>query len=134
MADKKTVVQMFEEILAIEGLTTKQKAFLEKRIELTKKKNTKPTGGELTPKQREKMAIELAIENNVVAVMLPNAVYTPTDLVKMLNREDISSTQKLTPRLTAMVDTGRLIKTTDKGRNYYSLPPVAEVGTEGEGE
>jgi hypothetical protein len=134
MANKKTVVQMYEEILAIEGLTTEQKAFLEKRIELTKKKNAKPTGGELTPKQREKMATELAVENAIVEVMNPKVRYTPTDLVKVLNREDITSTQKLTPRLTSMVETGRLIKTTDKGRNYYSLPSVAEVGTEGEGE
>ena len=39
MANKKTVVQMYEEILALPGLNDEQKAFIAKRIEITKKKN-----------------------------------------------------------------------------------------------
>lgn len=134
MANKKTVVQMYEEILAIEGLTAEQRAFIEKRIEITKNKNAKREGAEPTPKQREKMAAEQAIENNIIEVMNSNVCYTTTDLVKVLNREDVASTQKLAPRLTALVEQNRLVKTIEKGRTYYSLPTVAEVDTEVEGE
>jgi len=134
MANKKTVVQMYEEILAIEGLTAEQRAFIEKRIEITKNKNAKREGAEPTPKQREKMAAEQAIQTAIVSAMTEGVKYTPTDLVKLLNRADVASTQKLTPQLTTLVEQNRLIKTTEKGRNYYSLPTVAEVDTEVEGE
>jgi hypothetical protein len=122
MANKKTVVQMYEEILAIEGLSAEQKSFIEKRIEITKKKNANRGTGELTPKQKEKVAADTAIENSIVAVMVQGAKYTATDLVKCLDREDVPSTQKLTPRLTALVDNGKVVKVVEKGRTYYSLP------------
>ena len=127
MANKKTVVQMYEELLAIEGLTQEQKDFLTKRIEITKKKNASGKGGELTPKQKEKLAQTNAHKDSVVAVMAEGVQYSPSDLVKLLDNAEIPNTQKLTPMLTALVEENRLVKTTVKGRNVYSLP-VAEVG------
>lgn len=126
MANKKTVVQMYEELLAIAGLTDEQKAFLEKRIEITKKKNASGKTGELTPKQREKMEQNERYKTAILGVMTPNTTYTPTDLVKLLNLAEIASTQKLSPLLTDMVEQKRLVRTEVKGRNVYSLP-VAEV-------
>lgn len=125
MANKKTVVQMYEEILAIKGLTDEQKAFIAKRIEITKNKNAKRDGAEPTPKQKEKMAADTAIENAVVAVMAADTKYTASDIVKLLDRADVPNTQKLTPRLTALVDGNRIVKAVEKGRSVYSLP-VAE--------
>jgi hypothetical protein len=122
MANKKTVVQMYEELLAIPTLTAEQKTFIEKRIEITKNKNAKREGAEPTPKQKEKMAQDTAIETAVVGVMAQGAKYTATDLVKCLDREDVPSTQKLTPRLTTLVDNGKVVKVVEKGRTYYSLP------------
>lgn len=122
MANKKTVVQMYEEILAIPTLTDEQKAFIEKRIEITQKKNANRGNGEPTPKQKEQMALNAEVENAILAVMAEGATYTPTDLVKMVNRTDVASTQKLTPRLTALVTDGKVVKTTVKGRSVYSLP------------
>ena len=130
MANKKTVVQMYEEILAINGLTDEQKAFLEKRIEITKKKNANRGNGELTPKQKEKLAAEKVVEDKVLSVMAVGVQYSPSDLVKLVALEDVPNTQKLTPRLTALVEAYRVVKSTIKGRTHYSLPSV----NEGEGE
>jgi hypothetical protein len=127
MANKKTVVEMYEEILAIEGLTDEQKAFLEKRIEITKKKNANRGNGELTPKQKEKAEADTAIENAVVSAMAQGVSYTASDLVKLLDRADVPNTQKLTPRLTVLVADNKVVKTVEKGRTKYALPtPVAE--------
>lgn len=130
MANKKTVVQMYEEILAVEGLTDEQKAFIEKRIEITQKKNANRGNGNPTPKQKEKMAVDTEIENAVLGAMVDGATYTASDLVKLIDRTDVPNTQKLTPRLTALVAENKVVKSTVKGRTNYSLPSVDE----GEGE
>ena len=130
MANKKTVVEMYEEILAIPSLTAEQKAFIKKRIEITKKKNANRGNGEPTPKQKEKMAVDTAIENAVLSVMVENVTYTASDLVKLIDRPDVPNTQKLTPRLTALVTDGKAVKATVKGRSVYSLPSTNEVEEE----
>ena len=129
MANKKTVVQMYEELLAIEGLTQEQKDFLNKRIEITKKKNANRSA-EPTPKQLEKMAHDKELRDKVVAVMEQGVSYTPSDLVKLVDVAEIPNTQKLTPMLTALVGEGVVVKTTEKGRSKYSLS--VETADEGE--
>jgi predicted HTH transcriptional regulator len=129
MATKKTVVQMYEELLAINGLTQEQKDFLNKRIEITKKKNANRSA-EPTPKQLEKMAETKAQQDKVVAVMAEGMSYTASDLVKSVNDPSITSTQKITPLLTALVADGVLTKATVKGRSTYSLS--VETADEGE--
>jgi hypothetical protein len=122
MANKKTVVQMYEEILAIPTLTDEQKSFIAKRIEITQKKNANRGNGEPTPKQKELMALNAEVENAILAVMVADTTYTPSELVKFIDRTDVASTQKLTPRLTALVEAGKVVKSTVKGRSVYSLP------------
>ena len=121
MANKKTVVQMYKEILAIPSLNAEQKAFIEKRIEITEKKNANRSA-EPTPKQLEKMALETEIENAVVSAMSADTEYTVSDLVKLIARADVLNPQKLTPRLTALVEANKVVKATVKGRSVYSLP------------
>lgn len=120
MANKKTVVEMFEEIKALPGLTKEQVEFLEKRIEITKKKNANRST-EPTPKQLEKMAHDAELRGKVVAVMAEGVTYTPSDIVKLVDTAEIPNTQKLTPLLTALVGEGVLTKATVKGRSVYSL-------------
>ena len=128
MANKKTVVEMYEELLTIESLTQEQKDFLNKRIEITKKKNANRST-ELTPKQKEKMAEYATIENAIVGAMEVGKKYTPTDLLKIVpNLPADYNTQRMTPRLTAMVTDNRLVKATVKGRTVYSLPATADEG------
>lgn len=131
MANKKTVVQMYEELMAIPTLTEEQKNFLAKRIEITQKKNANRSA-EPTPKQKEKMAHDAELRNKVVAVMAVGTTYTPTDLVKLVDDPAIPNTQKLTPMLTALVTDGVLTKGTVKGRSVYSL--FAETADEDEVE
>jgi 23S rRNA pseudoU1915 N3-methylase RlmH len=129
MANKKTVVEMYEELLTIEGLTQEQKDFLNKRIEITKKKNANRSA-EPTPKQKEKMAHDKELRDKVVAVMEQGKSYTPSDLVKLVDVAEIPNTQKLTPMLTALVTEGVVSKVVEKGRSKYSLS--VETADEGE--
>lgn len=131
MANKKTVVEMFEELMAIPTLTEEQKNFLAKRIEITQKKNANRST-EPTPKQKEKMAHDAELRAKVVAVMVADATYTPSDIVKLVDTAEIPNTQKLTPLLTALVGEGVLTKATVKGRSVYSLS--ADTADEGEVE
>jgi hypothetical protein len=131
MANKKTVVQMYEELMAIPTLTEEQKNFLAKRIEITQKKNANRST-EPTPKQKEKMAHDAELRAKVVAVMVADATYTPSDIVKLVDTAEIPNTQKLTPLLTALVGEGVLTKATVKGRSVYSLS--ADTADEGEAE
>ena len=128
MATKKTVVEMYEEIMAIDGLTEEHKAFLAKRIEITKKKNA--GGGEPTPKQKEKMAKDAELRDKVVNAMSEGVGYNVGDLVKLVADPSIVSSQKMTPLLTTLVTEGRVVKATVKGRSVYSLPS-ADTADEG---
>ena len=102
-------------------------AFIDERMAQTAKKNASK-GGEPTKAQKEKMAEHTAIENEVLSVMVADTKYTVTDLVKLTS---VESTQRLTPRLTALVEDGKVAKTEEKGRSYYTL---VVANTEGEGE
>ena len=142
MATKRTVVEHYDAIKVllgggeVEGYTIEDAlTFLNGRIEITQKKNASGKGGEPTEAQKKKMAVEAEIENAIVAVMTANTQYTPTDLVKAVNREDVPSTQKITPRLTALVADGKLTTAKVKGRTVYSLAvaDTAEGATEDEG-
>ena len=125
MAKKKTVVEMYEGILKNYPLNAEDKAFIEKRIEITKKKNESAKNGEPTPKEREKMAEQARIEGLIATAMEQGKAYTPTDLLKVVEGLPADySTQKITPRLTAMVADNRLTKAVVKGRTVYSLPAV----------
>lgn len=128
MATKKTVVEMFEEILPL-CATEEQRAFIKKRIEITKKKNASDKGAEPTPKQREKMEQTERHKTAIVSAMADEVQYTPSDLVKLIGIEEIRNTQKITPMLTALVKEKRLVKATVKGRSVYALPSA-----EGESE
>ena len=127
MANKKTVVELYKEILAIPSLTDEQREFIEKRIEITQKKNANRGNGNPTPKQLEKMAVDTDIENAVLSAMDAGMTYTASDIVKLLDRADVPNTQKLTPRLTALVADNKIVKAVSKGRSVYSLPSANEV-------
>lgn len=121
MANKKTVMQMYEEVLAL-CATDEQREFIRKRMEITAKKNASGKGGEPTPKQREKLAEIEKMKADVLTAFQPNVSYTATDVLKAINIPGVASTQKLTPLLTALADENKLVKASVKGRTLYSLP------------
>ena len=127
MANKKTVVQLYEEILANPTLTAEQKEFISKRIEITQKKNASGKNAEPSPKRKAQLTEYDTIENAIVDVMVVGNQYTPTELLKIVpNLPTDYNTQRLTPRLTALVTANRLTKETVKGRSVYSLAPTTE--------
>lgn len=131
MAKKKTVVEKYEAILNNYPLNAEDKAFIEERITITKKKNESAKNGEPTPKEKEKMVEQARIEGLIATAMEQGKAYTPTDLLKVVEGLPADyNTQRLTPRLTAMVADNRLTKATVKGRTMYSLPAVEDTADE----
>lgn len=136
MADKKmTLKDNFEVVKAMlagtyKGEVTKEQAiaFIDNRMEQVAKKNASKSG-EPTKAELAKRAEQEKVENEVLSVMAVDTKYTVTDLLKMVS--SVESTQKLTPRLSALVANGKVAKTEEKGRSYYSLVAVSD---EGEGE
>ena len=115
---KKTVVEMFEEIKALPGLSTEQIAFLEKRIELTKNKNAKSTeNAKPTKAQLENEGIK----STILACMTTTPT-TITDLVKSNAELGGYSNQKISALLTQLLKTGEVVRTEVKGKAFYALP------------
>jgi hypothetical protein len=121
MAVKKTVVEMYEEILAIPTLTDEQKAFLEKRIEITKKKNA--NRGEAKPTKTQ-------LENDgIKSVMLSTLSTTPmtiNDMMKASAELSVYSNQKISSLLTQLLKANKVVRTEVKGKAYYALPTEVE--------
>ena len=116
MANKKTVVQMYEEILALPNLTTEQKSFIEKRIEITMKKNANRSTS-MTPKQKENEDIKTTILS-----AMSTAPKTIGEIAKGSDELLGYSNQKISALLTQLLKDEKVIRTTEKGKAYYSLP------------
>lgn len=113
---KPTKRQMFEGLLAMPGLSDEQKAFIEHELELLAKKNTgekKPTATQVA-NEALKVAIAEGIE--------PNRQYTVTEIIKEVPACAGLTNQKVSPLVNQMVEDGRLVKTVDKRRSFFSLP------------
>ena len=119
MANKKTVVEMFEEIKALPGLTQEQVEFLEKRIEITKKKNASGSGENAKP---TKTQIENEGIKNTIVSVLTTTPTTITDLIK--SSADLASytNQKVSALLTQLLKERREVRTEVKGKAHYALP------------
>lgn len=128
MANKKTVVEMYEELLTIDGLTQEQKDFLNKRIEITKKKNASGKDStKLTKTQIENEGIKSVILSAMSKVATPTSI---TDLIKHSEELNGYSNQKVSALLTQLLKESKVVRTEEKGRSYYSLS--AETADEGE--
>ena len=123
MATKKTVVELYKEILANPSLTDEQKAFIEKRIELTEKKNAK-NGENAKP---TKVQIENEGIKTVILSVLTATPTTITDLIKANAELSGYSNQKISALLTQMLAVNAVVRTEVKGKAYYALPSADEV-------
>ena len=120
MANKKTVVEMYEEILAIEGLTDEQKSFLEKRIEITKKKNAnRGENAKPTKTQLENEGIKTTILTELAKVVKP---ITITDFIKGSESLGGYSNQKISSLMGQLLKDHKVVRVVEKGKSYYSLP------------
>ena len=119
MANKKTVVQMYEELLAIPTLTEEQKNFLAKRIEITQKKNASGSGENAKPTKTQ--LENEGIKDTIVSVLTTTPT-TITDLIK--SSADLAgyTNQKVSALLTQLLKERRVVRTEVKGKAHYALP------------
>ena len=116
---KPTKKQMFEGLLAMPNLSNEQKEFINHELELLAKKNS----GEKKPTATQ-VANE-ALKGAIVEGMEANRLYTVTELIKEIPAIADLTNQKVSPLANQLVEEGKLTKTTEKRRSYFSLP--AEV-------
>lgn len=116
---KPTKRQMFESLKNVPGLSAEQVAFIDHELELLAKKNS----GEKKPTPTQ-VANE-ALKSAIVADMEPNRQYTVTEVIKEVPACAGLTNQKVSPLMNQLVEDGKLVKTTEKRRSYFSLP--AEV-------
>ena len=122
MAIKKTVIEMFEEIKSVPGLTDEQIAFLEKRIELTAKKNAKNTeNAKPTKAQLENEGIKSTILD-----CMSTTPTTITDLVKSNAELSGYSNQKISALLTQLLTSRKVVRTEVKGKAFYALSSIED--------
>ena len=122
MATKKTVVEMFEEIKAL-CKTDEQKAFIDKRIEITKKKNASGKGE--TAKPTKAQIENEGIKNTILATLTT----TPTaigDLMKANAELGGFSNQKISALLTQLLTAHKVVRTEVKGKAFYALPSIED--------
>ena len=123
MATKKTVVEMYEEILPL-CATEEQRTFIEKRIEITKKKNA--GGGENAKPTKTQLENE-GIKNTIMAVLTTTPT-TITDLVKSSAELTGYSNQKISALLTQLLKEHKVVRTEVKGRAHYALSVPSTEG------
>lgn len=119
MSNKKTVVEMFTEIMNVPGLSDEQRAFLARRIELTEKKNAK---GASTPTKTQ-VANE-GIKAVIVEVLTEaNEPMTISALQKASAELAELSNQKLSALITQLIDKGHgcVVRSEVKGKAHFAL-------------
>ena len=102
MSNKKTVVEMFTEIMNVPGLSDEQRAFLARRIELTEKKNAKgastPTKTQVANEGIKAVIIDVLTESN--------APMSISDMQKNSAELAELSNQKLSALITQLINKG----------------------------
>jgi DNA-directed RNA polymerase sigma subunit (sigma70/sigma32) len=119
---KPTIVENFKDIIKVleeNGLLTEdRKAFLEKRIEVTEKKNASKGGEKKLSK--EQIANE-EIKSNILNEMEAGKSYTISDMLKSLNCCEMLSQNKVNALVKQLKDEGKVIRTEAKGKAYFTL-------------
>ena len=114
MANKKTVVEWFDEILENPTLTEGQREFLAKRKEQAVKKNAsgsnKPTKAQIENE---------GTKEQILAVLTTE----PMSVADVCSAVGISN-QKCTSLLTQLRKDNKVVRTEVKGKPFYSLPTM----------
>ena len=128
MANKMTKREMFGMIKEVAEVKANAEmvAFIDHEIELLNKKSSK-SGQTKTQKENEKI-----IEQVFDALATVDKAVTITELQSEVVEMAEYSNQKLSAMLKKLVDSGRVLKTIDKKKSYFSV--VSDEDTEVEGE
>ena len=119
MANEKkiTKVQRFEEILLVEGLNDEQRAFIEKEIELLKKKNS-----HISKADKAKAELNEKVKVSIIELInSSNEILTATQIAtKLTSTLEIAITsQRVAPIVNKLVDEGTVGVDVVKGRKYF---------------
>lgn len=119
MANEKKVtkVQRFEEILLVEGLNDEQRAFIEKEIELLKKKNS-----HISKADKAKAELNEKVKVSIIELVnSSNEILTATQIAtKLTSTLEIAITsQRVAPIVNKLVDEGIVGVDVVKGRKYF---------------
>ena len=112
---KPTKREMFEQIRGKYPLTAEEVAFIDHEIELLTKKNSAEK--KLTAQQTANVAIQTAI----LEAMEPNRFYTITELIKEVPECADLTNQRVSALLRQLKDAGKVVRTEDKRKAYFSL-------------
>lgn len=119
---KPTIVDNFKdliEVLEANGLLTEdRKAFLEKRIEVTEKKNSSKGGEKKLTKEQEQNEVYKTEILNAMEVGKP---YTISDMLKMFACCETLSQNKVNALVKQLKDSGKVIRSEVKGKAYFTL-------------
>jgi hypothetical protein len=111
---KMTKVDYFKQIKANYALTADEVKFIDHEIELLTKKNSaekKPTA--------QQTANE-GIKTAIVEGMEPNRLYTVTEIIKSIPECADMTNQRVSALLRQMVECGKVKRTEDKRKAYFS--------------
>lgn len=116
MTNKTTRKDNFEYLLTLVNGDERAEAFIQHELELlaNRKAARKPEADENT-----------ALENAIAAAMVPGHLYLVSDLImavpELASRVPAPSTSFVSARMKALIGAGRVARTTQKGRSYFSL-------------
>ena len=113
-AEKKmTKRAYFEQLKSKYPFTKDEVEFIDKQIASLDKKSSgerKPTATQLANE---------VLKNAIVDYMQSNTMYTVTSIIKSVPECDGLSQQKVTAMFRQLVDSGKVTKTTEKGKTYF---------------
>ena len=117
MSNKKTKKELFGELLGLEEVRANEEMvnFINHELELLAKK---ASSGTQTKTQKENEELIEKLYNSLANIGVPTTI---TDLQKADAEMAEFSNQKLSALMKKLVDTKRVVKTTDKKKSYFSI-------------
>lgn len=114
---KKEMFAMVREIVVANGgdNTELLTGFIDHEVELLTKKNSgekKPTANQIANE---------AIKAEILCAMEFDKLYTCTDIIKTVDVCNGLNVQKVAPLMNQLADAGKVVKTTEKRKTYFSL-------------
>ena len=116
MTKKMTKKEMFAQIMANYNLTEEERTFIQHEIELLEKKSSK-SGQTKTQKENE-----ILMERLIVALGEVGKAVTISEFQSLSTAEVATlSNQKISALLKKLVESGKVIKTVEKKKSYFSI-------------
>lgn len=118
MTNKKmTIRDYYNELLAVEGVAERTDLvdFINGRIEML---DRKASGGE--KKMTANQLANVTLKENIISEMKSGVQYAVGEMIKSLACCNELSSSKVTAMLTQLLKEGKVVRTEDKGKAYYS--------------